>query len=95
MTFTGNYAQSGASSALNIKLGGLVAGTQYDRLVVSGTATLSGPLNVTLLGGFSGTAGQTFTIMTYTGSPVGNFTSFSLPAGCSANPAVGAYQIVC
>ena len=95
MALTGNYNQSGATSGLNVKLGGTTVGTQYDRVAISGTATLGGPLNVSLFNGFSSTAGNTFVIMTYTGLPVGNFTSFNLPAGCSANPISGQYQIVC
>jgi len=38
---------------LNIELGGTTAGTQYDRLRVSGTATLASALNVTLANGFT------------------------------------------
>ena len=95
MTVNTGYTQSGAGSALNIKLGGTTAGTTFDRLVVNGTATLGGTLNVTLFNGFSATAGNTFVIMTYTGAPVGNFSTINLPAGCTANPISGQYQIVC
>jgi hypothetical protein len=41
LSHTGDYPQ-GASGALNIRLGGITAGSEYDRLAVSGTATLGG-----------------------------------------------------
>jgi hypothetical protein len=51
LTITGNYTQ-GPGGTLSVKIGGAMAGTQYDQLAVSGTATLDGTLNVTLIGGF-------------------------------------------
>ena len=52
-------------------------------------------VHLSTVNGFTPSAGQNFTIMTYTGLPVGNFTSFSLPPGCSANPTSGSYIISC
>ena len=54
---------------------------------------LSGTLTVAEFNGYF--AFGTFVIMTYTGSPVGNFTTINLPSGCSPNPIAGQYQIVC
>ena len=56
----------------------------FDQVAISGTATLSGTLNVTLFNGFAPATGNVFVIMTYTGTPVGNFTTILLPPGCSA-----------
>jgi hypothetical protein len=39
LTITGNYTQ-GADATLHIEIGGLTAGSQFDQLVVSGTAAL-------------------------------------------------------
>jgi len=64
MTFTGAYKQS-APGALNIEIGGTTAGTQYDRLAVSGSATLASALNVTLANGFTPALGDTFTVLTF------------------------------
>ncbi len=64
LTFTGAYKQN-APGALHIELGGTTAGTQYDRLAVSGNATLAGALNVTLANGFTPALGDTFTVLTF------------------------------
>jgi hypothetical protein len=64
LTINGNYTQT-SSGVLNIDLGGLTPGTQYDQLVVSGTVTLDGTLNITLVNGFTPSTGDTFTILTY------------------------------
>jgi len=65
----GNYTQASAG-ALNIELGGLIAGTQYDVLNVDGTATLAGILNVSWYdlgsGLFSASLGDTFTVLSAT-----------------------------
>src|SRR6185436_11625750 len=44
LNITGTYTQ-GAAGGLNIDLGGTGAGTGFDQLNVSGTATLNGALN--------------------------------------------------
>src|SRR5262249_36248410 len=48
LTINGYYAQTSTGS-LGIDLAGLSAGTQYDQLVVSGTVSLAGSLNVGVL----------------------------------------------
>jgi hypothetical protein len=66
------------SGTVQIELAGPGAG-QFDVINHSGTATLGGALNVSLLSGFTPTAGNTFQIMTATGGIVGTFASASLP----------------
>jgi hypothetical protein len=61
---SGNYAQ-GPGGTLNLELGGLTPGTQYDRLAVGGTATLAGTLNVSLINGFVPSLGNAFQILTF------------------------------
>ena len=77
LTVKGTYAQSGAG-AFDVDLGGTTAGTQYDVLNISGTATLGGALNVDLISGFTPVAGDTFTIMDYS-SEMGTFSTTHLP----------------
>jgi hypothetical protein len=62
----GNYTQT-STGGLNIELGGLTPGTQYDQfnLTGGGVATLSGALNVSLITPFVPADGNTFTVMTY------------------------------
>jgi hypothetical protein len=58
----GNYIQS-AGAKLQIELAG--AGTeQFDILDIDGTANLAGTLDVALLGGFTPSNGQSFTVLT-------------------------------
>ena len=53
MPLTGNYVQSGVNSAINMKLGGTPGSGLFDKLLISGSATLSGALNVTTINGFT------------------------------------------
>jgi hypothetical protein len=65
LTINGDYTQSGI---LAIEIGGLLAGSEYDVLNVSGTASLGGSLNVSLFdlgsGLFTPNAGDSFDILT-------------------------------
>lgn len=64
LTIQGAYTQT-ADGALNIELGGITAGSQYDRLSVTGAATLTGAMRVALIDGFVPTPGQMFQPLTY------------------------------
>ncbi len=61
LTLIGNLPQT-SSCVINIELGGTAA-TNYDRLLVSGTAQLDGTLNVQLVNGFRPVGGDVFTIL--------------------------------
>ena len=71
LTETGAYTQA-SGGAFNVEIGGLTVGSQYDRLAISGAATLGGALNISLYGGYEPDLGDTFTIMTF-GSRSGDF----------------------
>ncbi len=78
LTISGNYNQ-GSSGSLNIELSGTAPGTQYDRLTVTGTATLAGNLNVALIGGYTPNNGDNFQPLLF-GSRSGDFiTPYNLP----------------
>jgi hypothetical protein len=82
LTVSGDYTQT-STGALNIKLGGLAAGTEFDQFAVAGAAALDGTLNVTLFGGFTPVDGNTFQFLPFASSS-GDFaskTGFSLGAG--------------
>jgi len=68
-------------STLQIELGGLARGTEYDVLAASGVVTMQGgsTLGVTLINGFVPQGGETFDIMDFTGVS-GQFGNVSLPA---------------
>jgi hypothetical protein len=58
----GTYAQN-TGGALDVTIGGTTAGTKFDQLNVSGTASLNGTLNITLASGYTPAIGNTFDIL--------------------------------
>jgi hypothetical protein len=70
MSVQGDFTQT-AGAALAIDLAGAAA---YGTLMVSGTATLAGALDVALLNGFMPTAGALFSILTF-GARSGDFSA--------------------
>ncbi|HEV2851265.1 MAG TPA: SdrD B-like domain-containing protein [Thermoanaerobaculia bacterium] len=71
LTVSGSFPQA-ASGALNVEIGGLTAGSQFDRLDVSGAATFGGSLNVQIINGFTPALGNSFRILSC-GSRSGTF----------------------
>ncbi|MES2924516.1 MAG: hypothetical protein V4819_23390 [Verrucomicrobiota bacterium] len=82
----GDYQQT-ATGSLQIDLGG-VALNAFDRLNLTGAASLSGALNLSLIGGYVPVAGHTFNILTATGGISGTFTTVTQPAGMPAGLAL-------
>ncbi len=64
LRIAGNYTQ-GPTGTLNIELGGVVSGTQHDLLDVTGAASLSGALDVSLINGFTPISGTVFRIVNF------------------------------
>jgi autotransporter-associated beta strand protein len=62
LTIDGDYTQDPLAS-LDMQLGGTVRGDQYDALVVTGTMTLAGTLDVSLWNGFDPVAGNSFDLL--------------------------------
>ena len=73
-----DYRQT-ATGTLEIELEGTGL-TQFDRLTLTGLAELAGTLDVSLLGGFTPSLGDTFSVLTATGGVSGTFDSLELPA---------------
>ena len=74
LTVSGNFTQT-STGALNLEIGGTSASNpDFDQLRVSGTASLAGTLNVSLLNGFNPAAGNSFQVMTFA-SKTGDFTT--------------------
>ncbi len=76
LTVAGNYTQG--DGALAIEIGGSTPGTGHDRLVVTGTATLSGILNASQVNGFDPQTTTTIDIIT-AGAVTGTFSTANLP----------------
>jgi hypothetical protein len=64
LVINGNYAQS-ANGILDVELGGTTPGTQYDQMIVTGSATLGGTLNILQFNGFVPAVGNSFELMEY------------------------------
>ncbi len=65
------------SNVLDIELGGLLRGSQYDAFDVNGTMVLDGQLKLTLINSFTPSLGNQFDI--FNGNIVGTFTSYNFP----------------
>lgn len=70
-----------ATARLVIELGGIIPGSQHDRLTVQGAVTLNGLLDVRLLDGYIPAPGQQFTIIDNLGSDAVLGTFAGLPEG--------------
>ena len=71
ITVSGNFTQL-PNAVLNIDIGGTTAGTTFDQLVITGSATLDGTVNLSRINGYVPTAGTTIPFLTY-GSLSGSF----------------------
>jgi hypothetical protein len=77
MTIVGNLGET-MPSDLAIELGGTTPGTEYSQLIVDGTTSLSGKLDLSLVEGFSLTSGETFDIVGTGDGLTNDLTSLSL-----------------
>ena len=75
----GQSYQQAASGTLRIELGGHNPGTQYDQLVVGGSASLAGTLELPLINGFVPHPGDQFQILTCA-TQTGRFSQINPPA---------------
>ena len=73
------------ASLVTMELGGLLAGSQHDRIHFTGSAAFEETsfLNITLVNNFVPHAGDVFALFSYAQAPMGNFEDFYLP-GLSA-----------
>ncbi len=81
LTIEGDYEPNFGN--LDIQLGGTQAGTEYDQLIVTGTAALRGDLgdyhlNVSLTNNYTPSGGESYTILD--GTTTGGFTTTNLPS---------------
>ncbi|HYO24042.1 MAG TPA: retropepsin-like aspartic protease [Lacipirellulaceae bacterium] len=78
INIAGRYS-NGALGVLEMELGGTNL-SQYDRLLVDGTAALAGTLRILLSGGYVPSLGAQFTLLTTTAGLSGQFDATELPA---------------
>jgi fibronectin-binding autotransporter adhesin len=82
LAITGTYTQL-ATGAMKVSIGGLTTGT-YSALSVSGNASLGGTLTAAIVNGLvlnSSNIGDTFTILSTTGTLTGTFTNGTVTSG--------------
>ncbi len=65
-----------AAGVVNLEIGGLAAGTQYDQVKVSTAANLTGTLNITRINGYEPNLNDVFDVLTYA-SRTGTFTTIN------------------
>jgi len=74
LTINGDFTQT-TSGTIILEIAGLTPGTLYDQLIINGTATLNGTVNIVLLNGFVLPANGNFSLISATsivGSPIIN-----------------------
>ncbi|NEQ67422.1 MAG: hypothetical protein F6K21_18315 [Symploca sp. SIO2D2] len=76
LDLNGDYTQTG-NGLLNIELGGDTAG-EFDQLLISGTASLAGTLNVSLVNNYTPEIGDSFEVLNFS-DRIGDFTTINLP----------------
>ena len=74
----GDFTQS-STGFLRIRLGGNIPITDFDRLRLTGHATLGGTLQVLLINGFVPGLGDSFRVVIYNGGHTDEFDTLSLP----------------
>ncbi len=83
---TGTYTQN-STGTLIAAIGGTTVATQYSQLKVTGTAAVSGTLSAPLIGGFTPTVGQTFTVVSAK-SVTGTFSNTTIAINSSEDFAI-------
>lgn len=64
LTINGNYTQT-SSGVLDMEIGGTAAGTGYDQLIVNGSASLAGTINIIKFNNYLPASGSSFKLLTY------------------------------
>ncbi len=82
LTISGNYSE-GPNAHLAIKLGGSLAGTNYDQLSIGGSAALAGTLDVSYWNGFTPAAGSFYTVLACNARS-GFFSAITAPTNTTA-----------
>jgi hypothetical protein len=80
LLYIGNFVPS-STGVLDIQIGGLILGTEYDQLNVTGNATLNGSLKVRVANGFVPNNGDSFVILNTSGTTSSDFNSLDIQDG--------------
>ncbi|MAT69109.1 MAG: hypothetical protein CMJ58_06240 [Planctomycetaceae bacterium] len=69
-----------ASNVLEMELGGLLPGSQHDKIVHTGLSAAGGTLDVVLINAFTPAAGNVFDLFDWNAGVLGSFATVNLPA---------------
>jgi hypothetical protein len=92
LTFIGNYLPS-TTGVLDIELGGLTPGNGHDQLAVTGNAVLNGTIDVSVTGSFIPAAGDSFVVLTTTGSVSDSFMTVNAQSGLYINVKINSNNV--
>jgi hypothetical protein len=97
---TGNYAVASSNAVLAIDLSGTTpasafqdAATTYDRVKVTGSASLGGTLEVTLINNFVPASTGTFTVLSATSAVSGSFTNVAFGSRLTTTDGLGSFLV--
>ena len=74
LAVNGNFSETSGEEIFNEQVGGTPASSQFGKTNITGSATLDGTFNLALVGGFTPSGGQSFSVMTF-GSESGTFST--------------------
>ena len=80
LTYIDNFLPS-STAILDIQLGGLTPGNEYDQLSVTGSAKLNGTLKISLIDGFIPAKGDSFVVLTTTAAITDSFATIDAQSG--------------
>ncbi len=80
LTYIGNFLPS-STAILDIQLGGLTPGNEYDQLSATGNAKLNGILKISLIDGFIPAKGDSFVVLTTTAAITDSFATIDAQSG--------------
>ena len=80
LTYIDNFLPS-STAILDIQLGGLTPGNEYDQLSVTGGAKLNGTLKISLIDGFIPAKGDSFVVLTTTAAITDSFATIDAQSG--------------
>ena len=77
-TFTNGFTQT-ASGTFKVTINGTIAGTQYGQANVTGNLNLAGTMMVVNPLGYTPANGDSYKVLTFTGTRTGDFTTYNFP----------------
>lgn len=92
LTFIGNYIPS-STGVLEVELGGLTSGSEHDVLAVTGNAVLNGSIKVSVTNSFIPAAGDSFVVLTTTGSVSDSFMTVNAQSGLYLNVQINSNNV--